>query len=512
MVLALNMPPSPTLLNQCLAIACWGVAVALIGQLPSNGSAPALLVRAWPAVAAIGLLVLAGHRLGGARRLAGVAGVVDLAVTGRCTGRAVRGPAGVSHPTATHRDLVLRRRVVRGAGQRRDRRRPGLLAGGAGWRLDRPLQRGRARGRQPASAQSPEQPAAVVPRRCRGVGGDGSDEAASGMVAAGALLLGATVLTGSRTGIVGVLLLCVWGLVDRRLTRSTRRALAITPLLYGLIWCALTIWAHLTGHLFGGETRLIAVASGSDISSSRLAIWLNTLELIADQPLARRGLRRVQRRLDADASFRLARRRSSTTPTTCRCSCWSSSAFRWDRGGALLLSPSRWRGAWRCAARMRRRGRCRPPRRLHDGADDRPAQPARVPAVVLATSCCRPPSRAGLRLASGSATSNRRSGPPRQARLDWSSGGARSRRGLAVRSCSEPLAAALDYRTSPPIYDPPEHAAPLEERIAAGQRSPIFGHHADYAAATAFGRPKAPCRRRKSSRSSARRTTCSTRG
>jgi hypothetical protein len=53
-------------------------------------------------------------------------------------------------------------------------------------------------------------------------------------------------------------------------------------------------------------------------------------------------------------------------------------------------------------------------------------------------------------------------------------------------------AAVLDYRHVVAIYDPPDNAAPLEDRIARGQRSPLFGHHADYAAATAFGPPQAP--------------------
>jgi hypothetical protein len=53
-------------------------------------------------------------------------------------------------------------------------------------------------------------------------------------------------------------------------------------------------------------------------------------------------------------------------------------------------------------------------------------------------------------------------------------------------------AAVLDYWRVVVIYDPSERAAPLEERIEFGQRSPLFGHHADYAAATAFGEPKAP--------------------
>jgi len=54
------------------------------------------------------------------------------------------------------------------------------------------------------------------------------------------------------------------------------------------------------------------------------------------------------------------------------------------------------------------------------------------------------------------------------------------------------IAAALDYRQVAAIYEPPEFAAPLEERVARGQRSLLYSHHADYAAATAFGEPRAP--------------------
>src|SRR5262249_16166441 len=48
-------------------------------------------------------------------------------------------------------------------------------------------------------------------------------------------------------------------------------------------------------------------------------------------------------------------------------------------------------------------------------------------------------------------------------------------------------AAVLDYWRVVVIYDPGEGAAPLEERIVRGQRSPLFAQHADYAAATAYG-------------------------
>jgi hypothetical protein len=65
-------------------------------------------------------------------------------------------------------------------------------------------------------------------------------------------------------------------------------------------------------------------------------------------------------------------------------------------------------------------------------------------------------------------------------------------RGLGLALTLGAAAAVLDYHQVVVIYEPPEDAAPLEERIARGQRSLLFGHHADYAAATAFGEPKAP--------------------
>ena len=49
------------------------------------------------------------------------------------------------------------------------------------------------------------------------------------------------------------------------------------------------------------------------------------------------------------------------------------------------------------------------------------------------------------------------------------------------------LASVLDYARVVVIFAPPEGAAPLAQRIAEGQRSVLFSHHADYAAATTPG-------------------------
>lgn len=88
------------------------------------------------------------------------------------------------------------------------------------------------------------------------------------------------VLTASRTGVLGTLLLAVWAWRDRGLSRSTRWTLGLTPLFYLVFWLALAAWAHHTQHTFGGEARL----SEGDVSASRFGIWANTLSLIKAHP------------------------------------------------------------------------------------------------------------------------------------------------------------------------------------------------------------------------------------
>jgi hypothetical protein len=51
------------------------------------------------------------------------------------------------------------------------------------------------------------------------------------------------------------------------------------------------------------------------------------------------------------------------------------------------------------------------------------------------------------------------------------------------------LVVVVDFYRVVVIFSPPAAARPLEERIAAGQRSWFFAHHADYAAATTVERP-----------------------
>jgi hypothetical protein len=58
---------------------------------------------------------------------------------------------------------------------------------------------------------------------------------------------------------------------------------------------------------------------------------------------------------------------------------------------------------------------------------------------------------------------------------------------LGVLMAAGSVYAAFDYLKLVAIYAPPEHAAPLGERIDISQRSLLFSTQADYAAATSLG-------------------------
>jgi hypothetical protein len=100
--------------------------------------------------------------------------------------------------------------------------------------------------------------------------------------AVGLLIMVAVVLSGSRTGLYGgVLVLLLWGVVDTRLSRSTRMALVGTVVFpVGVFaWQWLTAHTSFMPHVAGAATRL------SEGDSSHFAIWKNAIEMIRQQPL-----------------------------------------------------------------------------------------------------------------------------------------------------------------------------------------------------------------------------------
>jgi hypothetical protein len=97
-----------------------------------------------------------------------------------------------------------------------------------------------------------------------------------------ALFIWGIVLTASRTGMVAMVFLALWGLLDKRLPRAMRLALLTAPVLYGLFWGGMWMLAHADKSVtFAAESRL---HDNSDISSSRFKIWANVWGLVKQHP------------------------------------------------------------------------------------------------------------------------------------------------------------------------------------------------------------------------------------
>ena len=290
------------------------------------------------------------------------------------------------------------------------------------------------------------------------------------------------VLTGSRTGALGMLTLAGWGLLDQRLSRRARIVLVLAPLLYAAMWWGTSLWATQSNQAFGGQTRF--TASG-DMASPRLGIWSNALTLIASHPWFGVGF--------GDFNFAW-----TLTPFPGRPNEFYDHThnlilnFVVEMGVPLatLVLALMLYALWQALAHARR-----------DGREPGTAYPVQRAAFVIVflvavhsmleyplwyTYFLLPAAFAfGLCL--------ERPVPSEAA----------DRSGDVERSTTRPYViaamflilggtlAVYDYMRVVVIFAPPAGAASLEQRIADGRKSILFGHHGDYAAATVAEHPGA---------------------
>jgi O-antigen ligase len=277
----------------------------------------------------------------------------------------------------------------------------------------------------------------------------------------------AVVLTASRTGLVSVVLLAVWGGLDRRLSRPARGLLLVAPLVYAAAWLGMAQWAAASAHSFGGTERL----AETDISSSRFAIWRDTLALIRQQPWAGVGF----------GEFNYA---WTLTPSPHRPTALFDHTHNLplqlvvELGLPLatlvmgLLIWALWQGgrrAWLATGDVGTAQRSAMVMVLMIGLHSLLEYPLwysyfLLPAAWAWGYALWQPSAAGA--------------ADREARPAL---------GLSMANVAVVVAAALsvlDYNRVAAIFTADEGAAPLEQRIATGQRSVFFAHHADYAAVT----------------------------
>lgn len=277
------------------------------------------------------------------------------------------------------------------------------------------------------------------------------------------------VLSASRTGFIGIAMLAIWGLVDRKLSRSARLALLATPLMLGASWWLMSLWSAEGGHAFGAASRL---AEGAG-SPSRLAILRDAWALTLANPWLGVGW----------GEFNFA---WSLTPFPARPVAFFDHTHNlpsqlvvelglpWAGAVLLLLGWAIWT-ATRGAARA------------SDDALLRRAALMLVLTIGLHSLLEYPLWYAYFLLpacfALGLALPGRAAPAPAAARADGSDSLWRVCGALLIVGSAY---AVWDYSRITTIYAPREDAEPLAERIATGQGSLFFGHQADYAAATSL--------------------------
>jgi O-antigen ligase len=293
-----------------------------------------------------------------------------------------------------------------------------------------------------------------------------------------ALLLFVVVLSASRTGTVGAALLALWGLLDRRLSRSARALLLLAPVAYALFWFGATSWAQMGQHAFAGAERF---SLGGDISSSRFAIWSNTLSLIALHPWAGVGF--------GEFNFAWTLTPFPDRPTqffdhTHNLPLHLAVELGLPLAGLVLalLAFALW-----CAFRNA----------FQAGGDaqHKPASPLRAAFVmvlmILVHSLLEYPLWYAYFLLPAAFAFGLCLGGPSDLPAA-STAAPRATRPLLLASMLLILGSAVslyDYQRVVVIFAPPEGAPSLDQRIADGQRSWFFSHHADYAAATTAEHP-----------------------
>ncbi|RVU49128.1 PglL family O-oligosaccharyltransferase [Rubrivivax rivuli] len=291
----------------------------------------------------------------------------------------------------------------------------------------------------------------------------------------------AVVLTASRTGLVSVLLLACWGLLDRRLSRTARVLLLAAPLVYALSWLGMAQWAALTQHTFGGAQRL----AEADVGGSRVAIWRDTLTMIAQQPWAGVGF----------GEFNLA---WTLTPLPQRPLAFFDHTHNLPLQLAVelglplavlvtgLLLWALWaagRAAWRASGDAGTAQRAAVLMVVMIGLHSLLEYPLWYSYFLLPAAwawgyalqpAAKPVSASLSGPASAAAVVAQRLAPP-----------SRALAAAAALVAAGAVFSVVDYLRVAAIFSASAGSKPLAVRVAEGQQSVFFAHHADYAAVTA---------------------------
>jgi O-antigen ligase len=471
-LLAYNVSPSPTFLNQALALGTWGgfALVLALARRPHLQDDRAAVRAAAPVLAALALIAAGALWSGTVGHLPSslclsALGLLAAAALLLHSGAAARGDADATRLFAIFCWAWLLAGVLNLA--------IGLVQVFApGWPDGNWLARSSIAGRAVGNLRQPNHLsslllwsaiAGLVLLELRRIA------RAAGVALVVAMIFG-VVLTASRTGLVSVGVLALWGLIDRRLHKSTRALLLAAPLVYALGWWLMARWAELGQHTFGGAARL----AETDVSGSRFGIWSNTLALIEGHPWGGVGF----------GEFNLA---WTLTPFPGRPTAFFDHTHNLplqlavELGlplAALILALLGW-GLLRVARRAGQAegdagtsGRAALMFVLMIGLHSLLEYPLWYAYFLLPAAWAF-----GYGLGTAQPSAPARGGPPLQ---------------LPAAAGLTLLAAVSvwDYGRVTAIFTAADDAPPLAVRIERGQRSLFFAHHADYAAATTDTEPR----------------------
>ena len=480
-VLAWNLPPSATFFNQAVAFVAWGIAltIAALGltrrDVPASRGSQAVL----GALALSMLAALAAPLFGAPWSMAlPAAGTLAIAGVACAVGAAV---ARTDQATPVFRGFAIALAVA------------GVLSSAIGlvqvFAPDRPdgvwIAAASIAGRATGNLRQPNHLSSLLLWSIVAFVWLGESRTLGRWLAAAlaGLCLFVVVLSGSRTGALGMVTLALWALLDRRLAGPTRVWLALAPLWYWLAWLGMRWWSSTGEVAFGAAKRF---DTAGDFSSSRFDIWSNTVDLIRAHPWFGVGV----------GEFNFA---WTLTPFPGRPIEFFDHAHNIvlnllaemgvPLGGLVigLLLAGLWHGLRNALADGRSAAE---PSRPH------PIQRAAFVLVVLVSVHSMleyPLWYAYFLLPTAFAFGLCLERPRSAGAADATAADARgTTRPLVLASMGVVLLgslAAFDYLRVVAIFSPSGDAPSLEARIADGRKSVLFGHHADYAAGTVVPHP-----------------------
>jgi len=281
MLLAFNLPPSSTFLNQAAALVGWGALLVILAGAITPGSAHGRSDGLLALQAAFALLLIAALASPFWAGLPWSLALSSIAMIGAAALTAQTG-ASVSHgglALPAFRAFCIGMVVA------------GVLSSVVGlvqvfapsWADGEFISRSYIEGRAVGNMRQPNHLSSLLLWGIVAVIWLGEARVLRrwGSTLLALLFVFVVVLTASRTGALSLLLLFGWGALDKRLSRPARWLLCLSPLIGLAFWYGTGVWADQTHHVFGGETRF---SGKGDVSSSRFGIWSNTLALIRMHP------------------------------------------------------------------------------------------------------------------------------------------------------------------------------------------------------------------------------------